>query len=114
MAGRDHGRAPSSNGALSEARSAEPNGSPESKEQGLSKISTHGDLIVFTLDEGALGRANFFDLAKRTLRSPHLAEGLRTARALPVDAEPGLGDREPAPVLFNDAGLSTRAVDGAV
>jgi hypothetical protein len=35
-------------------------------------------------------------------------------RALPIDAEPGLSDREPAPVLFNDAGLSTRAVNGAV
>jgi hypothetical protein len=34
----------------------------------IGSISTHGDLVVLTLDEGALGHANLFDLAKHTLR----------------------------------------------
>ncbi len=34
----------------------------------IGTISTQGDLIVMTLDEGALGKANFFDLAGRTVR----------------------------------------------
>jgi hypothetical protein len=34
----------------------------------IGKISTQGDLIVMTLDEGALGRANMFDLVRHTLR----------------------------------------------
>lgn len=34
----------------------------------IGTITTQGDLIVFTLDQDALGKANLFDLAKRTLR----------------------------------------------
>ena len=34
----------------------------------IGSVSTQGDLIVMTLDEGALGQANLFDLAGRTLR----------------------------------------------
>jgi hypothetical protein len=34
----------------------------------IGTISTRGDLIVFTLDENALGRTNLFDLSKHTLR----------------------------------------------
>jgi hypothetical protein len=34
----------------------------------IGKISTQGDLIVMTLDEGALGRADMFDLVRHTLR----------------------------------------------
>lgn len=34
----------------------------------IGKVSTVGDLIVMELDEGALGKANLFDLAGRTLR----------------------------------------------
>ena len=34
----------------------------------IGKVSTNGDLIVMELNEGALGRANLFDLAGRTLR----------------------------------------------
>jgi hypothetical protein len=33
----------------------------------IGAISTQGNLIVFTLEEGALGKANLFDLAGRTL-----------------------------------------------
>jgi len=34
----------------------------------IGKISTGGNLIVMELEDGALGKANFFDLAGRTLR----------------------------------------------
>ena len=34
----------------------------------IGKVSTKGDLIVMELDEGALGKANLFDLVGRTLR----------------------------------------------
>jgi hypothetical protein len=34
----------------------------------IGKVSTQGDLIVMELNEGALGKANLFDLAGRTLR----------------------------------------------
>jgi hypothetical protein len=43
----------------------------------IGSVSTHGDLVVLTLDEGALGRANLFDLAKRTLRFTLEAGGYR-------------------------------------
>lgn len=34
----------------------------------IGKVSTNGDLIVMELNDGALGKANLFDLAGRTLR----------------------------------------------
>ena len=34
----------------------------------IGTISTQGDLIVMTLNEDALGKANLFDLVRRTLR----------------------------------------------
>src|SRR5436309_2954911 len=34
----------------------------------IGAISTQGDLILMTLDEGVLGKANLFDLAHHTLR----------------------------------------------
>jgi len=34
----------------------------------IDKISAQGDLIVMTLAEGALGKANIFDLVRQTLR----------------------------------------------
>jgi hypothetical protein len=36
--------------------------------ESIGTITTQGDLIVFTLDEDALGKTNLFDLTKRTLR----------------------------------------------
>ena len=49
----------------------------EENEQGRSigKVSTKGNLIVVELEEGALGKANLFDLAGRTLR--FITEGPR-------------------------------------
>jgi len=56
----------------------------------IGKISTQGDLIVFTLDEGALGQANLFDLTKRTLRFKPDAGGYRVEpAAFAWDAERG-------------------------
>jgi hypothetical protein len=43
----------------------------------IGKVSTRGDLIVFTLDEDALGKANLFDLGKHTLRFTPGAGGYR-------------------------------------
>jgi len=41
----------------------------------IGTVTTQGNLIVLTLDEDALGRANLFDLAHRTLRfTPHGSE----------------------------------------
>jgi hypothetical protein len=43
----------------------------------IGTISTQGDLIVMTLDEGALGKANLFDLVGRTLRFAPDGSGYR-------------------------------------
>lgn len=56
----------------------------------IGTITTRGDLVVFTLDEGALGRANLFDLQKRTLRFTPDGGGYRIERpAFTWDAEFG-------------------------
>ena len=49
----------------------------------IGTITTAGDLIVMTLDEGVLGRPNLFDLAGRTLRFTPGANGYR-AENLPL------------------------------
>ncbi len=43
----------------------------------IGTISTHGNLIVMTLDEGVLGKANLFDLARHTLRFTPDGSGYR-------------------------------------
>jgi hypothetical protein len=56
----------------------------------IGTISTQGDLIVMTLDEGALGRANMFDLVGRTLRFIPDGAGYRAENVpLEWDAEFG-------------------------
>ena len=56
----------------------------------IGTISTLGNLIVFELNDGALGRANLFDLEKRTLRFSPAAGGYRAeTAALQWDAEFG-------------------------
>ena len=53
-------------------------------------MSTQGDLIVVTLEEGALGKANLFDLAKHTLRFTPDGIGYRAENiAFTWDAEFG-------------------------
>ncbi len=56
----------------------------------IGKISTQGDLIVMTLDEGALGKANLFDLVRHTLRFTPDGPGYRIENvALEWDPEFG-------------------------
>lgn len=43
----------------------------------IGKVTTVGDLIVLELDQDALGKANMFDLSKRTLRFIHEGAGYR-------------------------------------
>jgi hypothetical protein len=56
----------------------------------IGAISTDGDLIVLTLEEDVLGRANLFDLAGRTLRFTPGAGGYR-AENQPLAWDPVFG-----------------------
>jgi hypothetical protein len=82
-------------GAAVRQPSASPQPAPE-RGRSIGTISTQGDLIVMTLDEGALGAANLFDLAGRTLRFTPDAGGYR-GENLPLqwDAEFGAALSEP-------------------
>src|SRR6187431_3311182 len=60
----------------------------------IGSISTHGDLIVLTLDEGALGHANLFDLEKHTLRFTPDSGGYRVENAA-FTWDPAFGDELP-------------------
>ena len=56
----------------------------------IGTVTTHGDLVVVTLDEGALGTANLFDLERRTLRFMPDGDGFRAENvALQWDPEFG-------------------------
>jgi hypothetical protein len=56
----------------------------------IGTVRTQGDLIVMTLDEGVLGKANLFDLAGRTLRFTPEGTGYRAENvALKWDPEFG-------------------------
>jgi hypothetical protein len=56
----------------------------------LGRISTQGELIVFELDEGALGQSNLFDLVRQTLRFTPENGGYRVERtAFAWDADFG-------------------------
>jgi len=56
----------------------------------IGKVSTHGDLILLTLDDGALGKANLFDLAGRTLRFTPDTGGYRIEN-VPLDWDADFG-----------------------
>ena len=56
----------------------------------IGKITTQGDLIVFELNEGALGHANMFDLVRHTLRFTPEAGGYRVEN-LPLSWDPDFG-----------------------
>src|SRR5438046_476216 len=61
----------------------------------IGSISTRGDLVLLTLDEGALGKANLFDLVKHTLRFTPDRGGYRVENiAFTWDAE--FGNQAPA------------------
>jgi hypothetical protein len=47
----------------------------------IGTVSTHDNLIVMELDEGALGKANLFDLAGKTVRFSPERSGYRVERA---------------------------------
>ena len=56
----------------------------------IGKISTHGNLIVMTLDEGVLGKANLFDLGHHTLRFTPDGSGYRVEN-LPLQWDSDFG-----------------------
>jgi len=62
----------------------------------IGAVSTQGNLIVMTLEENALGKANLFDLAHRTLRFTPDGSGYRVAN-LPVEWEPDFGPEMQTP-----------------
>src|SRR5690242_2383773 len=65
----------------------------------IGKVSVKGDLIVVELDHGALGKANLFDLAGRTVR--FTPEGSRyRVENLPLEWDPDFGSE------FRDSELS--------
>ena len=70
------------------AQNQEPAGKP------IGSISTDGDLIRLTLDEGVLGHANLFDLAKHTLRFTPDSGGYRVENAA-FTWDPAFGDELP-------------------
>ena len=56
----------------------------------IGTVTTQGNLIVMTLNEGALGHANLFDLARRTLRFTPDGAGYR-AENLTLQWDPDFG-----------------------
>ncbi|HJZ81399.1 MAG TPA: hypothetical protein VKD91_13675, partial [Pyrinomonadaceae bacterium] len=68
----------------------------------IGTATTQGNLIVMTLNEGALGHANLFDLARRTLRFTPEGTGYR-AENLPLqwDSEFGAEITDPQLTLRN-------------
>src|SRR5579871_6337107 len=68
----------------------------------IGTIATRGDLIVMTLDEGALGKANLFDLGGRTLRFAPDGPGYRIDNSpLRWDSEFGTELASPQVTLHN-------------
>jgi hypothetical protein len=56
----------------------------------IGRVTTERNLVLITLDEGALGTANLFDLGHRTLRFTPDGQGYRVAN-LPVEWDAGFG-----------------------
>src|SRR5262245_36757882 len=56
----------------------------------IGKVSVQGDLILMELDEGALGKANLFDLVRHTVRFTPEAGGYRVEN-LPFHWDPEFG-----------------------
>jgi hypothetical protein len=63
----------------------------QSPGKSIGAVTTQGDLIVVTLDEGALGRANLFDLARHTLRFTPDGTGYRVENVA-FNWDPEFGD----------------------
>ncbi len=62
----------------------------------IGTVSTEGNLIVMTLNEGALGRANLFDLAGRTVRFTRKGSGY-TIENRPLAWDPEFGSELSGP-----------------
>jgi hypothetical protein len=58
----------------------------------IGKVSTMGNLILLELNEGALGKANLFDLSQRTLRFVPGNDGYRVEN-LPLSWDPDFGSQ---------------------
>src|SRR5881275_1546916 len=68
----------------------------------IGTITTQGDLIVMTLNEGVFGKANMFGIARRTLRFTPEGAGYRAASLTPQwDSEFGNDISEPQLTLHN-------------
>src|SRR5438876_9796068 len=68
----------------------------------IGKITTQGDLIVMTLNDGMFGKANMFDLARHTLRFTPEGAGYRAENlTLQWDSEFGNEMSEPQLILHN-------------
>jgi len=68
----------------------------------IGTVTTQGDLIVMTLNEGAFGKSNMFDLARRTLRFTPDGNGYRAENlALSWDSEFGKEISDPEFPLHN-------------
>ena len=63
---------------------------PQEPGKPIGAISTQGDLIVMTLNEGVLGKSNMFDLVRRTLRFTLDSSGYR-AENLALQWDPEFG-----------------------
>src|SRR5438128_9517112 len=64
----------------------------------IGTITTEGNLIVVTLNEGVFGKDNMFDLARRTLRFTPDGAGYR-AENLPLQWDPEFGKELSDPQL---------------
>src|SRR5947208_625685 len=68
----------------------------------IGTITTQGELIVMTLNEGVFGKSNMFDLARRTLRFTPDGSGYRAENlALQWDSEFGKEMNDPQLTLHN-------------
>ena len=71
-------------------------------ERSIGTITTQGDLIVMTLNDGVFGKANMFDLARNTLRFTPEGAGYRAENLTPQwDSEFGNEMSEPQLTLYN-------------
>src|SRR5678815_1002827 len=74
----------------------------------IGSITVQGNLIVMELNEGAFGKANMFDLNRRTLRFTPEGTGYRAENlAFQWDAEFGKEASEPQPVSYTHLTLPT-------
>jgi hypothetical protein len=64
---------------------------PQEPGKSIGTVSTQGNLIVLELDEGALGKANLFDLSRHTLRFTRDRAGYRVEH-IPFRWDPEFGD----------------------